>query len=49
MTPKKIGAFPALEISEVAHVGSMDPDRAISCGRTSIEGFCLSVSLAPKT
>lgn len=40
-------SFPLLRIDAVAHVGTLDPSRRGVANRTSLEAFCLSVSVDP--
>jgi len=42
-------SFPLIRIDAVAHVGTLDPGRRGVANRTSLEAFCLSVSLDPDT
>jgi hypothetical protein len=41
-------SFPLVRISAVAHVGTLDADRRGVANRTSLEAFCLSVSVDPE-
>jgi hypothetical protein len=42
-------AFPLTRIDVVAHVGTLDPERRGVANRSSLEAFCLSVSVDPDT
>lgn len=41
--------FPVTRIDAVAHVGTLDPSRRGVANRSSLEAFCLSVSVDPDT